>query len=191
MKLENYPRGYDSAVDGPAPTVWYGEDEPNGDSRPFSPTPVGSVYVQTGDNPRLWVKAEDEAHDTDWVQGMGVAVARAVLADFTDGGAAVGTLTTTAKVPAGAFVLRTVVTGVTGFAGDTSAALTVGDGTDPDRYNATTVDVFTTAVALDGGAPSGTQVHTTEKTVTLTITSGSDWGLVTTGALTVKVFYLM
>jgi hypothetical protein len=191
MKLENYPRGYDSAVDGPAPTVWYGEDAPNGDSRPYSPTPIGSVYVQTGDSPNVWHKATDEAHDTDWVIGMGVAVVRANYADFTDGGAAVGTLASGVTIPAGAWVLRTVVTGVTGFTGDTSAALTIGDGTDADRYNNATVDVFTTVVALDGGAPSGTQVHTTAKDITLTITSATDWGAVEAGDLTVKVFYLM
>ena len=80
---------------------------------------------------------------------------------------------------------------MTGFAGDTSAALIVGDGTDTDRYMTSTLNVFGDVAAIDGGAVSGTAIHTAAKTPVLTITSGSDWGLVSAGALTVKIFYLL
>jgi hypothetical protein len=192
MKIENWPRQWESAVDGPAPTIWFGSSAVDGDALPFKSVPVGSMYVQTGDTPVLWRKVTDTAggHDTDWAGGMNVIAQRVALADFTDGGGAAGTLDLDGEIPAGAFVLRTVVENVTGFAGDTSAALTVGDGTDADRYNATTIDVFSDVVALDGGAPSGTQVHVTAKTPRLTVTSGADWGSVSAGAMTVNIYYL-
>jgi hypothetical protein len=109
---------------------------------------------------------------------------------FTDGGSTAGTLALSTSIPAGAVFLRSLVHGLTGFAGDTSATLTIGDGTDVDRYNTGTPDMFTTAAAgVDVGAPSGTLFHSAAKTPTLTITSASDWGLVTAGALTVTLFW--
>lgn len=109
---------------------------------------------------------------------------------FTDGGAAAGTFDLSVSIPAGAVFLRALVHGLTGFAGDTSATLTIGDGTDVDRYSTGTPSVFTTAAeGADMGAPSGTQFHAAAKTPKLTITSGSDWGLVTAGALTVTLFW--
>lgn len=111
--------------------------------------------------------------------------------DFTDGGAAVGTFTTSMTVPVGAYVLGAAVTAVTGFAGDTSAALTIGDGTDADRYNTSTVDVFTTAAnGVAAGIPSGVRYHDTAKTVVLTVTTASDFTSVSAGSVTVELFYL-
>lgn len=113
-----------------------------------------------------------------------------VYTELTDGGSTAGTLDLSTEIPAGAVFLRSLVTDITGFAGDTSAVLTIGDGTDVDRYNTGTPSVFATAAAgADMGAPSGTAHHSAAKTPKLTITSGSDWGLVTAGALTVTLFW--
>lgn len=114
-------------------------------------------------------------------------------AAFTDGGGTSGTYTLTAgTVPAGATFLYSAVTAVTGFTGDTSAVLIIGDGTDTDRYNTSTINVFTTASGgVSAGDPSGVKYHTAAKTPVLTITSGSDWGLVTAGSVTVKMYYLV
>lgn len=96
-------------------------------------------------------------------------------ASLTDGGAAVGTKTLTAAIPAGARYLFTTATELVGFAGDTSATIIVGDGTDTDRYNTGTPDIFTTAAAgVDLGVASGTAFHATAKTVVVTITSAAD-----------------
>jgi hypothetical protein len=113
-------------------------------------------------------------------------------AAFTDGGAAVGTYDITAStIPVGATFLYAAVTAVTGFAGDTSAALTIGDGTDADRYNTSTIDVFTTAAnGVAAGDPSGTRYHATAATIKLTITTAADWGSVSAGSVTVEFFYL-
>lgn len=113
------------------------------------------------------------------------------LAEFTDGGSTVGTLDLNHTIPAGAVFLQSAVTGITGFAGDTSATLQIGDGTDVDRYSTGTPSVFTTAAAgVDMGVPSGTKWHTAAKTPKLTITVNSDWGAVTAGVLTAHLWYL-
>lgn len=112
------------------------------------------------------------------------------LASFTDGGSTVGTFDLGISIPAGAVFARSLVTGLTGFAGDTSAALTIGDGSDVDRYNTGTPSVFATAAAgADLGAPSGTLWHTAAATPKLTITSGADFTSVSAGQLTVTLFY--
>ena len=109
---------------------------------------------------------------------------------FTDGGAAVGTQKFTNKIPKGAYFYACLLKLPAGFAGDTSAAITVGDGTDIDRYNTGTPDVFTTlANGVDMGVPSGALHHLAEKTVTVTITAGSDWGSVTAGQIIITMMY--
>lgn len=110
---------------------------------------------------------------------------------FTDGGAAAGTYDLGITIPAGAVFLRTLVTDITGFIGDTSATLIVGvTGGDTDRYNTGTPSVFTTAAAgVDMGAPSGTAWHTAAAVPTLLVTSASDFTNVSAGQLTVTLFW--
>ncbi|MBW8034708.1 MAG: hypothetical protein FVQ79_03395 [Planctomycetes bacterium] len=109
---------------------------------------------------------------------------------FTDGGGAAGTLDLAVSIPAGAVFERVIITAITGFAGDSSAVLQVGDGTTVDRYNTGSPSIFATAAAgADLGAPSGTRHHSAAKTPRLTVTAGSDWGAVTAGAATVTLFW--
>ena len=111
--------------------------------------------------------------------------------EFTDSTGVTGTFELTDKVPVGAIFLGCALTALTGFAGDTSATITVGDGTDVDRYMTGTPDVFTTiAAGLALGIPSGVKYHAVEKTIKITITAATDWGAVTAGALTIEFFYL-
>lgn len=111
-----------------------------------------------------------------------------LYSDFTDGGGAAGTYQVGFTLPVGFFVEYCVAADVTGFTGDTSAVITVGDGSDVDRYNAGTPSVFTTIDGLYLGVPSGTRVIATENRPTLTVTSGSDWGSVAAGTLTIRVY---
>jgi hypothetical protein len=108
---------------------------------------------------------------------------------FTDGGSTSGTFELSTDIPVGAIVMQSSIDSVTGFAGDTSCVLTIGDGTDADRYNTGTPNIFATAAAVSAGAVSGTAFHAAAKTPTLTATSGSDWGDVTAGSVTVTIFY--
>ena len=127
------------------------------------------------------------ASDTQRLQSYTQKITRA---EFTDGGGASGTLALNVSIPAGAVFARTLVTGITGFIGDTSAVAIIGDGTDTDRYNTGTPSVFTTASAgVDFGAPSGTAFHSTAKTPTVTITSGADFTNVSAGEMTVTLFW--
>jgi hypothetical protein len=113
--------------------------------------------------------------------------------DFTDGGSDAGTFVLDAAIPANALFHRAVLVDITGFAGDTSAVLEIGDGTDEDRYNAAAgFDVFADADVLDGGAPQGVLIHDAlMDTVTLTVTSATDFGDVSAGEVTVRLYYVL
>lgn len=112
--------------------------------------------------------------------------------DFTDGGSTTGTFTLTeGTIPVGAYVDFAIVKDVTGFAGDTSATLQIGDGSDVDRYSTGTPSVFSTADAINVGVPSGIKHHTAAKSVVLTVTSGADFTSVSAGQLTVAVHYFV
>lgn len=187
--------GSHSTVGG-VPGEWVGVDLPDGDRTPWLEAPVGSTYVYKPSETaatRRFVKRQTNSRDDDWsaLAGLHVIQQRVTFSQFTDGGGTSGTLALTEKIPVRAWVQQTILTDVTGFTGDTSAVIIVGDGTDTDRYNTGTPSVFTTAEAIDVGVPSGTKIHVAEKTVTITITSGSDWGLVTAGAFTIRIYYLL
>jgi hypothetical protein len=112
--------------------------------------------------------------------------------DFTDSTGVTGTyVMTEGSIPVGATVLFASCEAITGFAGDTSATIQIGDGTDADRYSTGTPSVFTTAaggIAL--GVPSGVQYHAVAKDVTVTVTAATDWGGVTAGSVTISLYYL-
>jgi hypothetical protein len=95
---------------------------------------------------------------------------------LTDGGAAIGTKVMAAAIPAGARFLYTTVDGIVGFTGNTSAVVTFGDGSDVDRYNTGTPNIFVTAAAgVDFGVPSGTAFHSAAIAgITATVTSATD-----------------
>lgn len=98
---------------------------------------------------------------------------------------------TTGAVPVGATVLYASIKNVVGFTGDSSAVLTIGDGTDVDRYNTGTPNVFANAVnGLAAGAPSGVVYHTAAKNVVLTLTSAANITAVNAGSITYSLYYL-
>lgn len=110
---------------------------------------------------------------------------------FTDGGGTSGTKALNVTIPAGCVYLQTLVSALTGFTGDTSAAFIIGDGSDTDRYNTGTPSAFTTAAAgLDAGVPSGTKFHSADKTPTVTITSNADFTNVAAGQMTITMVWL-
>jgi len=112
------------------------------------------------------------------------------FSDFTDGGGAVGTLEMSDVIPAGSFVIGSKVTVKTGFTGDTTCTL----GIESKAYSGnTTYNIFTAANNLMKAAfisaDAGLVAVPIATTVSLTATSGSDWGLVTAGKIFVEVFY--
>lgn len=112
---------------------------------------------------------------------------------FTDGLAAVGTYSTGVTIPAKATFLYTAVEAVTAFSGDTSAVLIAGDGTDTDRYNTGTLNVFATAAGgVAAGDPSGVKYHAVAKEIVLTVTSAADFTNVAAGgSVTISFFWLV
>ena len=192
--VQHEPTWLQSGTYGAAPAMWFGVDLPDGDRGPWLDVPIGSIYCYKPSetaNPRWFVKRAVNARDDDWraLGGIHSIEKRFSYTDFTDGGGASGTLALTETIPVGAKAIGSRLVNLTGFSGDTSAVIIVGDGTDTDRYNTGTPDVFTTANAIDLGVASGTLIHITAATITVTITSGSDWGLVTAGAATLIIDY--
>ena len=111
-----------------------------------------------------------------------------LYSDFTDGGAAVGTLTCGFELPVGFLIEKTILKNVTGFTGNTSATITIGDGSDADRLNTGTPSVFTTVATIDGGAVSGTALVATAFKPVLTVTGDSNFTAITAGQLDIRVY---
>lgn len=196
MIIPENATGYESGTLGALPRMWVGPDAVDGDAGEWIEAPVGSIYVKkdvTNNLAQTFTKVKDNSVDNDWVPlgGMGVISETVARSAFTDGGSTSGTYALKTQIPIGAYAYRCFLVDVTGFTGDTSAVIIVGDGTDTDRYNTGTPSVFTTVAALDLGAVSGTAIHTTAKTVTITITSASDFTAVVAGSLTIRLYYLI
>ena len=125
---------------------------------------------------------------------IGVLAETVAVTAFTDGGAAVGTYQMQGSVPAGAVLLGSKVLVPAGFAGNVSATIIVGDGSDTDRYITGTPDVFTTAATgVQSGVPSGNKLITTANRPTLTVTTSSDFTAAVSngsGIVTVVIYYL-
>jgi hypothetical protein len=190
----------ESGTIGPLPpTDWVGTDLPVGASLPWLRAPLGTTYTYidtTNKRSRRYVKRKADGIDNDWgiLGGLQCIEQRVTVAQMTDGGSTSGTIALGEKIPAGAWVQQCILDSVTGFAGDTSATIQIGDGTTVARYSTGTPSVFTTAVAIDPGVPSGTKIHIAQATITVTITSATDFTLVATnglGVLTFKLFYLL
>jgi len=198
MHLPNEPFFQESGVHGPMPTLWYGVDAVDGDAYPWISAPAGSVYMyrEIGDFAKPYIKLTEAGGDGDWVPlgGVHVIQERVLYSQFTDGTDQTGSyILTNGTIPAGATVLNCNVFDVTGFAGDTTCTLTVGDNAgspDVDRYNTGTPSIFASATAVPMGAPSGTAYHSAAVSVKLIATAGTDWGAVTAGALTIRLTYV-
>ncbi len=165
----------------------------DGTIQPWSKAPVGNLYLYKPNEtygPILYIKRTANNRTDDWViLGEHCIQQRVLFSQFTDGLGTSGTLAITETIPIGAFVTQVILQNVTGFTGDTTATIRVGDGTTVDRYMTGTPSVFTTANAIDLGVPSGTKIHTAAATITLTVTSGSDFTLVAAGAATLRLYY--
>ena len=153
----------------------------------------GKLYSNTGTAAvPVWDSVSDVTNSEITAPKIGVITQTVGVAEFTDGGGASGTLDLSTDIPAGAIVTQSMISAVTGFAGDTSAVITIGDGSDVDRYNTGTPDVFTTAAHISAGVVSGTAYDLTAQTPTITVTSASAFADVVTdgnGEMTITIFY--
>lgn len=187
--IEPTLRFHESGIAGAGPALWYGSDAPDGDAGDWAKAPVGSRYFQKVGAGGIWhEKTANAGLNNDWRAKAGSIVQTVAYTDFTDGGSTAGTKTLTGTIPVGATVKRAYILALTGFTGDTSATINIGDGTDVDRYMTGNPSIFTTAAGeTDLGTPSGTAYHTAAKSIILTATSASDWTAVAAGRMTVVV----
>jgi hypothetical protein len=101
-----------------------------------------------------------------------------------------GTLAMTEYLPVGAIVIGTKCLVEAGFAGDTSATLTVGD-TDVDRFMTGTPSVFTTAATgIQTGIPSGTKLIVTAVQPICIVTTAANYTAVDAGSFTITVYFI-
>ncbi len=184
-------RYHESGLFGAGPAIWYGTDAPDGDAGDWVRAPIGSRYYRKlgASNGGIWYeKKSTAALDGDWRPVGGSIIQTVAIADFTDGGSTAGTKALAYTIPVGATVVRAFVQALTGFTGDTSCTLIIGDGSVTNRYMTGTPSIFTTAAGeTDLGAVSGVAYHSAAKTVTLTATSNADFTNVTAGRLTVVI----
>ena len=126
--------------------------------------------------------------------GIHKIVETVALADFTDEEDATGTAELSTDIPIGAVVLSCHITALTGFSSESdtaTATVTIGDGTDVDRYMTGTPSVIDDAAnGLSLGAVSGVAYHAAAKTPTIILTEDSDFGQFETGSMTVEIIYV-
>ena len=110
-----------------------------------------------------------------------------------------GTHTSAIKIPAGGYVLGAICNQVkTAFSGgsNTTMVMTIGDGTDADRYTATSATIDLATATLKGAGPtaglmSGDPCHPEEKSVVLVVTVDSAYSTITAGQVHVRLFFLI
>lgn len=126
-----------------------------------------------------------------------LAVLRATLVigtDFVDLGSGLGTRQLTSaqgytNIPVGARVVYARCNVDVACTGDTSAVITIGDGSDVDRYMTGTPSVFTTGDKAMG-VPSGIPYHTLAIAPTVYIQSAANFASVNAlGQVTIEIWY--
>lgn len=142
------------------------------------------------------------------VEGMGIrSISQEVLySNFVDGGSTAGTMTLRKKLPAYCFPIGTKIEVTTGFTGNSSAVLTVGTSTTTLVAGVVDADILTMgtnksvytagktymqyALFSDAATVQDDDQTVASNYILLTVTSGTDFTLVTAGKMTVTVYYL-
>lgn len=73
----------------PMPLVIWGEGTPDGDAKPWSDAPKGSIWIQTdatADTSPLHIKAADNNADADWYKVPLIVLATASVLNITSSG---------------------------------------------------------------------------------------------------------
>lgn len=151
-----------------------------------------SIYTDLDNTPTTHTGTDYAFGDTLW-NNYGIALRFNAEWQGGGGGAppSIGTFQLEHTIPAGAFIVGCRVHVVSGFTGDTTAVLAIGDGTDADRFMTGAPDVFTAAQAgIELGAVSGAPFLTAAVRPTITIQPGSDWASVAAGRLIVEIDYI-
>ena len=124
-----------------------------------------------------------------WVPKLVTYQETVLYSAMVDGGGASWTKALSTSIPEGAVFVQSFIDAVTWFAWDVSAVITIGDGTDVDRYNTWTPSVFATADHVSAWVPSGTIYHSAAKTPTITVTTNADFTSVSAWQVTITIMY--
>lgn len=130
------------------------------------------------------------AFSVGWTPWLVVYQETVAFWDMTDVDAT-WTIELSTTIPKGAVVVQSLIDDVTWFIWDTSAVVTIWDGTDVDRYNTGTPNVFADADTISAGAISWTAFHAAAKTPTVIVTTDADFTSVTAGAMTITIMYYL
>lgn len=111
---------------------------------------------------------------------------------FTDNENTTGYIDFDKKLPAGAVPLFWRAKTTAGFAGDTSAVMQVGIDGDVNKYSANVAQSCFAAGTVGSMvlAVDAMTSHATAQTPRVTVTSGTDFGAITAGAMKVEIFYI-
>lgn len=115
-----------------------------------------------------------------------------VLADFTDNTDTTGYADLSTQLPEGAVVLGWQADVKTGFSGDTTATVQVGESGNIDRFSAKTDNSCLTADVVGTAAPAvaANQGYLAGAvTPRVTVTGGSDFGGISAGEMDIKLIY--
>jgi|GEM_PF-5545169 len=113
------------------------------------------------------------------------------IADFTDNGDATGYIDIDTDLPANAIVIGWKAVILTGFTGDTTAIMQVGITGDLNKYSGITSVSCLTATTVGALGNTDNALAITSQTPRVTVTGGSDFGLITAGSMIVSLYYFL
>jgi len=123
-------------------------------------------------------------------QPFGVISEAIVYSGFTDNGDATGYIDLSTDIPASSVVIGWKVVTSTGFTGDTTAVVSVGD-TDVDRFSSVTTGSVLAAGTVGSQPKDGVNAFCAAATTPrVTVTGGADFGSISAGAATVYIYYM-
>ncbi|MCP4376269.1 MAG: hypothetical protein GY794_08865 [bacterium] len=109
---------------------------------------------------------------------------------FTDNGDASGYVDfTSGSIPAGSIVTGWKAVVSTGFTGDTTAVIEVGESGDSDAYSADVAQSVLAAATVGSAAKEALAFVGSATTPRVTVTGGADWGNIAAGSMTVTIYY--
>jgi len=113
------------------------------------------------------------------------------IADFTDNGDATGYIDIDTDLPANAIVIGWKAVILTGFTGDTTAIMQVGIAGDLNKYSGITSVSCLTATTVGALGNTDNALAITSQTPRVTVTGGSDFGLISAGSMIVSLYYFL
>jgi len=114
-----------------------------------------------------------------------------LIADFTDNADTTGYIDFDVNLPANAIVVGWKAEVSAGFTGDTTAVCQVGIAGDLDKYSGITTTSVLAVATVGALGNTDSAMATADQTVRVTVTGGTDFGLITAGAMVISLYYFL